>query len=282
MKSLANNIKFRASMFCLIVSLMFFSCERKQPKALPDKQSLLNGLINDHNIDCYLQLWDVYCELGMSPGEFMSYSLFAADSLHYLPGYGLMTYYYGDTDIFYSAIELVNGQSAYYTIVDTLSINHTIREWILRNKTFSPWGEETDLSADSLLKLLAQSQNIDDAYYSLRRNIPLESRVPIAQMLADCLGYAPAACDVYLSLIQSNYPFMADEKMADSALHYLMIAEEKHFKPAIFYKSLMLLTGTYLPQDTIRGQELLMMCQDSICKIPFWRGKLKWTDNDFY
>lgn len=274
-----NNRKKQSKRGNLILLFLFlfllFSCGNRSKVSTRiencSKQQLLDGLVREHDVRCYDQLlmsddysWD----------ELVLASLFAGDSLHYLRGYEMFTYDMGErnTELFYSAILLTHRQSAfYYSFKEIIPVKDCVEQWIVNSDKW--FDEEQVLNTDSLLDLILAVED-DSSYVRLRAGMPYEVFSPVVKSLADDKGLASAACDVFLSRISSRYNYLAEESVADTALLYLEKSADAHFPPAVFYKSLLLLTGTYLPQDTITRRELFLSCIDSTDYIPFWRGKM--------
>jgi len=94
-----------------------------------------------------------------------------------------------------------------------------------------------------------------------------------AKILADSLGYLPAAYDVYQCYERLNtynhHPMSTND--FKEAHQYLLMGVDKQYLPCIWKEAILKLTGTYMPQDTIVGKRLFYQCIDGECKVPFWR-----------
>ena len=271
-----RKIKSILLLTCWILTLLQISSCNSNRNTSNEKnisiQQIFDGLLLERDATYYDELflradeclWD----------DFVSASLFAGDSLGYLLAYGMMADYAGEkeSEIFYAAILLLHGHQAYYDFFrDAFPINSNVKQWIKRDNY--KMGLEDAQNIDSLLSLMKAVED-DSSYMAFRTEIPYRELSLVAKSLADEKGIASAACDVYLSLINSRYGYLAETATADTALRYLEYSANCQFLPAVFYKSLLLLTGTYLPQDTIAGRELFLRCIDSTNCIPFWRGKM--------
>lgn len=114
----------------------------------------------------------------------------------------------------------------------------------------------------------------DTSDYQVFRHLVHENDLfPIAKSIADNTAYVPAYLDVYRCYTHiDGYPVMMSSENFAEANIYLEYAVEHDYLPAIWIKSLLCLTGTYLPQDTIEGKRLLDLCvEPSLYIDPFWR-----------
>lgn len=111
------------------------------------------------------------------------------------------------------------------------------------------------------------------SYEAYRHLVQEKELFPIAKSMADSTLYVPAYLDVYRCYVHiDGEPVMMSPEKFEEAYNYLDYGVEHNYLPAIWYKSLLLLTGTYLPTDTIEGKRLLDLCLTTpSCNVPFWR-----------
>lgn len=269
----------------LLLLLSICSCHR-QAKNLDtaplSRNELYKKIIRDYDIEAYK--WLSLC----SDDTLRWISLFLADSVHYWRAYQNIGY-----SNFLSSEPMSDTLIAFYTmkwcayggiendeIKCLIPLKCDLYNW-LNDYTFEwqPSVHNKDLYAseysniDSIVSVI--NATLDTiSYLKLRLLTNAVQLFPIALQMANELKYPPAIYDsyrCYVAIYGSEYAM--DSIYIVEAEKYLDWGTQIGFLPCVWKKSIQLLTGTYIQQDTIQGKILFQQCVDNMNIIPFWKAK---------
>lgn len=201
--------------------------------------------------------------------DIKKYARFVTDSLG---GINALTFV-GDTPeecMYYLALNEAYGiDVSYVEIFGLEAVKDVIDDYLYPMCRGSYWG---DKNLDSLEKQIMEHHDTL-AYLELRREVFSPELKKYAQFMADSASFAVAIQDMYNLISQESWNgYPMDSATFAAAYGYMEKGVKQGYLPSVFQKSLLLLTGAYLPQDTIEGKRLLDMClKNPPCQTPFWR-----------
>lgn len=266
-----NIIGYVKFLMILLVEILLPSCSIKR-NSVSDYQQMNNSqlvqrLYEEHDLDCFTEL--VTRSFYSENLDIKKYARFVTDSLG---GINALTFV-GDTPeecVYYLALnEAYAIDAAYVELFGIGAEKEEISDYFYPLYRGEHW---VNTNIDSLEKRIMKYQDTL-AYLDLRDKVFSTDLKPYAQIMADSASFVVAIQDMYNIICVENwngYPMdSANFALADA---YLEKGVEREYLPSVFQKSLLLLMGVYLPQDTIEGKRLLNMClKNPPCQTPFWR-----------
>lgn len=269
------------NLFCLCIIVLTLGCSSgKQHEVGMSVKELEEDLYNNHNIESFRLLEDKYFNRELTGEKMMRYTRFALDSLNYILAYDLIWMIEGTDDsyFYYTAKSSAYMEDCWLAIVaaDSLHLKKELVDFYHKTKFGTQhWdtaaGNLSSEKINTMFRKLKITKD-DQLYSSCRDSIPLKEMLPFATYAADSLELPVAMYDVYrlMCLSKRDTGTPLDSAEFDIAYGYLQRGINKGFLPCIFWKSLLLLTGTYLPEDTVEGKYLFEMCTDQPLSISFW------------
>lgn len=256
----------------IILLVIFLSSCGTNRTSIPDYQrmsiaQLEQRLYKEYDLECFTELvtrsfYDVDLDV-------KKYARFITDSLG---GINALTFVGSTLEecAYYLALNEAYGiDDAYVEIFGVMLVKDIINDYL--NPLFVN-DVLCDTSIDSLEKRIMEYHDTL-AYWELRNKTSFLELKTCAQFLADSVCYTVAIQDMY-NIICTEYwdGYPMDSAAFALADYYLEKGVALGYLPSVFQKSLLLLMGVYLPQDTIKGKELLDKCLiNPPCATPFWR-----------
>lgn len=246
---------------------------QRRARRVESVANLENQLFKDHDIQAFNALVIKNCR-----GENLDikrYAHFVVDSLRQVR----VNTYLGENSeeqLYYRALASAYYPDQFCVYVrgkDCTEVRRDILRYhssLLRYRPVS--SEDTQIQVDSLRSAILNERDTS-AYLSIRQIISIVELLPLAKWVADSLSFDIACHDTYRLMCEiqgRGLPLSSSE--FTEAYPYLDKAAQNGYLPSVFQKSLLLLMGVYLPQDTIKGKELLDKCLITPpCTTPFWR-----------
>lgn len=262
---------------CVCVYVIAVQCSALKPQRQIQVNApvarLEKQLFRDHDIQAFNALVIKNCR--GKDLDIKRYAQFVVDSLNQVRVY---TYLGEDIEeqLYYKAIA-----SAYYPDVFCVYVKgkdgSEVRRDILQyHSSLLQYPQmlsiDTKAQIDSLRSVILNNKDTS-AYLSIRQIMSVVELLPLAKWVADSLSLDIACHDTYRLMceIQGRGLPLSPSDFVE-AYSYLDQAATHNYPPSVFQKSLLLLMGVYLPQDTIEGKRLLDQCLiNPPCETPFWR-----------